>query len=213
MNRTTTVAALLATALAASATPAVATKLITGKDIRNGSVQEVDLDAKTRTKLANSGRPGPVGPQGERGATGATGIQGPKGTKGDDGADGARGPQGVPGQDGSRGSQGFVGPAGDTGATGPQGPQGPAGITASLSTYLVQGQARNREVTVTCQAGDLLLSVLPSYHQIDDDLHVDDILIEADNARTATVIFADDDNDGSPAIVSGVGVRAICLDR
>lgn len=143
MNRLTTIIALLAVALVASATPAVATHLITGKDIRdntvaskdirNGTVADADLSAGVRTKLENAGPRGPVGPQGERGPTGATGIQGPAGPRGADGADGK---DGEAGQDGRDGQEGPAGPVG------PQGPTGPAGPSADLNVKYVEDVAR-----------------------------------------------------------------------
>lgn len=142
--------ACLAAACLANA-PAIAARLITSKDIRNGTVQEVDLDAKVRTKLNNVGKPGPVGPQGERGATGATGIQGPRGPRGEQGSEGVPGPQGDRGFDGPRGQPGA------TGAQGPQGPAGPAGTSgihpATSATIQVGDTA-----TQTCPAGETVLS-------------------------------------------------------
>lgn len=123
MNRITRIilfsVAAIALALMVASAPAVATKLITGKDIRNGSVQELDLDAKTRTKLNNLAVPA-TGAQGERGATGATGIQGPKGSKGEQGEQGAS----VTGPQGDRGFDGKTGPVGPSGQPGPKGDPG-----------------------------------------------------------------------------------------
>jgi hypothetical protein len=84
----------------AAAGPA-AKKLLTGKDIKDGSIGIVDLSSSTRVGL--KGSRGPAGPQGSSGAQGA---------KGDTGAAGPAGP---------------AGPTGPTGATGPQGPAGPKG--------------------------------------------------------------------------------------
>ncbi len=72
---------------------AAAKTLITGKDIKDGSVHLVDLGTKTKAKL-----------QGSKGATGATGAKGATGATGATGADGAKGNQGNqgdPGRDGT----------------------------------------------------------------------------------------------------------------
>jgi hypothetical protein len=78
-----------------------AKKLLTGKDIKDGSIGIVDLSSATRVGLK-----GPAGPKG------------PTGTAG---------PQGEPGPAGPKGDTGPAGPKGETGATGPQGLQGPKG--------------------------------------------------------------------------------------
>lgn len=119
MKRLATILALLATALVASATPAVATHLITGKEIRNGSVAERDLSKGVQAKLRASGRPGPAGP------AGAPGIDGADGT---DGLNGSDGEPGAPGVDGADGADGVQGPRGETGERGPQGDPGPRGF-------------------------------------------------------------------------------------
>src|SRR5690242_19109983 len=62
---------------------AVAAKLITGKDVKNGSLQVKDLSAKARATLKGATGPqGPAGPAGADGATGATGAAGPAGAPG-----------------------------------------------------------------------------------------------------------------------------------
>src|SRR4051794_9441847 len=65
-----------------------AKKLITGKQIKDGSIAEKDLDRKLRAKLAASGTAGPAGPAGARGAPGGQGPQGDRGLPGQDGRDG-----------------------------------------------------------------------------------------------------------------------------
>ena len=96
-------------ALAASTATATATTMITGaqikngsvsgKDIRNGSLAKRDLSAAVRKRLR---RAGPA--SGPQGATGGQGAQGPRG-----------GP-GAPGRVGERGPAGPAGPAGPQGA-------------------------------------------------------------------------------------------------
>jgi hypothetical protein len=68
---------------------ATAAKLITGKDIKNGSIALKDLSKKARKTL-----------RGARGSQGIQGIAGPQG------------PQGIPGETGSQGPEGPAGPAG-----------------------------------------------------------------------------------------------------
>ncbi|MGD9694643.1 MAG: hypothetical protein AB7V42_03165 [Thermoleophilia bacterium] len=87
------IVALLAVVLAASGS-AVAAKLITGRDVKNGSLTGLDIRNRsiTMSDLARptiarlqAGKPGP------RGARGATGPRGPKGATGPRGATGAAG--------------------------------------------------------------------------------------------------------------------------
>ena len=84
-----------------------AKKLLTGKDIKDGSIGIVDLSSATR-----------VGLKGSKGPTGASGPQGPSGPKGDTGATGATGPTGPAGPAGVAGPQGLKGDTGAQGAPG-----------------------------------------------------------------------------------------------
>jgi hypothetical protein len=93
----------------AAAVPA-AKKLLTGKDIKDGSIGIVDLSSSTRAGL--------------KGPKGADGSQGPKGADGAKGDTGATGPQGAKGDTGAQGAPGDVGPRGAQGQQGIQGPQG-----------------------------------------------------------------------------------------
>lgn len=110
--------------MVASAATAGAAKLITGKQIKNGTVTSKDLSKEVRDQLAKAGIPGPQGPKGEAGSRGATGATGDSGSTG---AVGAPGPPGPPGLQGSPGG------AGATGATGPRGYSAwdpiPSGVT------------------------------------------------------------------------------------
>ena len=72
-------------ALLVSATSATAAFVVTSKNIKNGTIQTVDLSAKARQALK-----GTRGPRGLQGAMGLPGQTGPKGDKGD------RGPTGDP---------------------------------------------------------------------------------------------------------------------
>ena len=151
-------AAILAISGGASAG---AHSLLTGKDIRNGSIAERDLSASVRHKLAQRPLQGAQGPQG---ATGATGDTGPKGAQGVPGEAGPRGSQGEPGP---RGAQGLPGEAGPTGPVGPQGPkgdtgpQGPAGVnrTTEATDKLIHVSAQGTDsVTVECPGTDKAVS-------------------------------------------------------
>jgi Collagen triple helix repeat (20 copies) len=95
---------------------------LTGADIRNGSVSLNDLSRGTRAAI---GKPGAPGPRGDRRADGAAGPAG---------RDGATGPQGPPGKDGT----GLQGPAG------PAGPKGPAGESA-YDAWLAAGNSGTKE--------------------------------------------------------------------
>jgi hypothetical protein len=66
----------------ATAATAGAASLITGKQIKNGTISAKDLSKAVRKQLAKAGKSGPVGPQGPRGDIGAVGPVGPQGPTG-----------------------------------------------------------------------------------------------------------------------------------
>jgi hypothetical protein len=68
--------------LLATAGTATAARLITGKDIKNGTITRKDLSKALRAQLAKAGTPGPTGNAGPKGDTGS---QGPKGDTGPQG--------------------------------------------------------------------------------------------------------------------------------
>ena len=101
---------------------------LTGRDVKNGTIKTADVgngslsgfDVRDRSLTpadfsgsmqGPAGPAGRVGPQGLKGDTGAPGVPGPKGDRGEQGPVGATGP---------------VGPAG---LQGPQGPAGPRGVS------------------------------------------------------------------------------------
>ena len=87
------IAAVVA-AVVAAASGTAATIVVTSANIKNGTIQTVDISAKAKRALT-----GQRGPRGVAGATGAQGIQGPVGTQGPvgpQGPDGPKGPQGSP---------------------------------------------------------------------------------------------------------------------
>ena len=120
-------AAVAAISLAiGTAGTAGAAAVITGKQIKNGTIQAKDLSKKARAKL--EGATGPQGPQGQpgaqgiQGARGAQGVQGPRGAAGEDGLDGA---PGTPGANGAAGSALLMGNVAlQQGAVSWGGPQG-----------------------------------------------------------------------------------------
>ena len=113
---------------------ATAAKLITGKDVKNGSLtgKDVrnkslgvsDLSAKARASLR--GQAGLTGPTGPTGAAGAAGAKGDAGAMGPTGPQGEKGEKGEPGVQGEPGEQGIQGVQGEQGIQGVQGPIGPS---------------------------------------------------------------------------------------
>jgi hypothetical protein len=128
----TAVLLLLVVSLGVGGT-AAAVSMVTGKQIKDGTVRGRDVgngsltgaDVADRSLTAADFRgsvQGPAGPQGAAGPEGAAGPQGPVGPHG------AAGPKGDPGPQGPAGPAGAKGDKGATGDTGPQGPQGPQGV-------------------------------------------------------------------------------------
>lgn len=104
------IVAFIAIVLAMTGSAFAARSLITGADIKDGSISRADLSRRTVKSL-----------KGMRGPAGRDGSAGPKGAQGD------TGPQGPSGPAGPVGPAGPAGPRGDTGASGPQGDQGEQG--------------------------------------------------------------------------------------
>jgi Collagen triple helix repeat (20 copies) len=102
-------------ALGGTATAAGITS-VTSKQIKNGTIQLVDLNKRAAKKLR--GQRGPRGPVGPAGATGI-GVQGPQG------------PAGATGQ---------AGPAGPAGAQGPAGADGASPIFGRIDTLALTTQ-------------------------------------------------------------------------
>lgn len=137
----------IAAVLLASTGSAIAAKAITSKDIKNGTIQLVDLNPRARVALV-SGR-GPQGPPGANGVEGPSGAAGPAGLLG---PVGPAGPAGPPGATGAKGETGPPGPAGSSKAYFVTRSSGvnplPAAQTTVLSrsglpagSYLIGGQA------------------------------------------------------------------------
>ena len=90
--KTTLTAAIVAALVAAVAASAGTALVITSANIKNGTIQAVDISAKAKRSL--KGNRGPAGPAGVPGVNGAQGPQGPAGQQG---AQGVQGIQGTPG--------------------------------------------------------------------------------------------------------------------
>jgi Collagen triple helix repeat (20 copies) len=93
------IAAVVA-AVVASASGTAATIVVTSKNIKNGTIQTVDISAKAKRALrGNRGPRGLQGLAGVSGPQGPTGVPGPAGQAGAAGPEGPEGPQGPPGFD------------------------------------------------------------------------------------------------------------------
>jgi Collagen triple helix repeat (20 copies) len=85
-------------AVVAAASSTAATIVVTSKNIKDGTIQPVDLSPRTKAALR-----GQRGSRGLAGAPGQPGLQGPQGLQGatgPQGETGPEGPQGLPGEDG-----------------------------------------------------------------------------------------------------------------
>ena len=82
------IAAIVA-AVVAAASGTAATIMVTSKNIKNGTIQTVDISAKAKGAL--KGNRGPQGPSGLPGPHGLAGVAGPQGAKGDPGPEGPPG--------------------------------------------------------------------------------------------------------------------------
>ena len=76
-GRTGTALAFVLGALIATAATAGAASLITGKQIKDGTITAKDLSKALRAQIARTGAPGPQGPAGGDGAPGSKGDPGP----------------------------------------------------------------------------------------------------------------------------------------
>jgi hypothetical protein len=84
--------AAVVSATIAGTTATAATIVVTSKNIKNGTIQTVDISAKAKRALR-----GQRGLRGLRGAPGVIGAQGPIGPRGPAGSTGPAGPQGPAG--------------------------------------------------------------------------------------------------------------------
>jgi hypothetical protein len=79
---TITVAAVVFGLGAAGTVGAAADRLVTSRDIKDGTIKTSDLSAPVKKALAKPGRQGPTGPSGISGAPGPRGEAGPQGPAG-----------------------------------------------------------------------------------------------------------------------------------
>jgi hypothetical protein len=174
-----TIVAFLIGVFIATAGTATAAKVITGRDIRNGSITEKDLSVALRQKLSvqviegpkgeagakgDTGSTGPAGAagvagaagaKGDAGAAGADGAQGAKGDAGDPGAPGADGADGTNGTNGAQGIQGIQGPKGDKGETGATGPAGTASVTVRFGPPVTIDALSAGRAEATCATDEV----------------------------------------------------------
>ena len=85
--------AAVVSAVIASTTATAATIVVTSKNIKNGTIQTVDISAKAKRAL--KGNRGPAGRRGLPGVQGSPGLLGPQGPPGAPGAQGPPGPAGI----------------------------------------------------------------------------------------------------------------------
>ena len=86
MQMKSAVIAAIVAAVVAAASGTAATIVVTSKNIKNGTIQTVDISANAKRALK--------GNRGTRGAAGAPGIPGPQGVQGQQGVQGPQGPPG-----------------------------------------------------------------------------------------------------------------------
>ncbi len=111
----------VAAVLALTAGTATAAKLITGKDVKNGSLTGKDIKNKSLgvSDLSSNARASLRGQTGATGAAGLPGAAGAAGAKGEAGLMGPTGPKGDAGEPGKPGEQGIQGNQGEQGPMGP----------------------------------------------------------------------------------------------
>ena len=116
---------------------------ITTKDVKNKTLKVKDFSSRTRTKLTGpQGEPGPTGPTGPAGSIGDIGPIGPTGPAGPIGLTGATGPVGPTGLPGADGLPGLPGPTGPTGPVGPTGLPGADGVDG-VSGYVLASDSQS----------------------------------------------------------------------
>ena len=115
--------------------------LITGAQIRDGSVESRDI------------KNGTIGRADIAGAA----LSSLRGARGPAGPAGAAGPAGVQGQQGVAGPQGPQGPQGPSGPQGPQGLPGSVNFTYAWSDWTPVPAGQNRFAAASCPAGSTAL--------------------------------------------------------
>jgi Collagen triple helix repeat (20 copies) len=149
---------MLMTALVAlfgvSGTAVAAKRLVTGADIKNGSITSVDLAKSTHDAL--QGKKGDSGSKGAGGARGVVGARGARGYSGAIGSQGAAGSNGLNGNQGIQGATGSPGTDGTNGTNGTDGAQGIPGIAAVryFATVASDGTLSTSRVSGVSQASE-----------------------------------------------------------
>jgi hypothetical protein len=146
--------------LLVAAGTAGAAQMLTGADIKNGSLTGADVkDRSLGSKdLSAAGMAALKGEDGAAGPAGAAGLQGPKGEIGPAGPRGATGPAGPAGPKGDTGAIGAKGAAGTQGPVGPAGPQGPQGTFGAVTARSDDWQVASGEFgweNVSCNEGEV----------------------------------------------------------
>ena len=150
------VIACLALSIALGGTASAAV-LITGKEVKDGSLSGRDIANRSLTGLDVRDRSlTPLDFNGSvQGPAGTAGPQGPKGDGGQQGPAGASGPQGPKGDRGEQGPAGASGPAGPAGPAGTQGPSGVSGWEFRTAGVDInpRAAASHTQWQVNCPAG------------------------------------------------------------
>ena len=141
MFRSRSVAVLAGAAVLVGATSfgAVASSLVTSRDIKDDTITSADIkdstvrlaDINDNTVARLAGQDGKDGVDGKDGINGVDGKDGINGVDGNDGAPGAPGADGKDGINGVDGKDGAQGPQGEPGIQGERGPKGEPGDPAS----------------------------------------------------------------------------------
>jgi hypothetical protein len=133
-KRTIVAAAAVGLLVGVPTAGAAGVDLITGKDVKDGSIHLKDLTKGAQNKIKSHA----IGAQGAQGPTGAKGNPGAPGQNGAPGPTGAKGNPGAPGQNGAPGPQG------------PRGPEGFAGAFYAKAVYNLGDTNAGAIATVAC---------------------------------------------------------------
>jgi hypothetical protein len=147
---------------------AYAAKLVTGADIKDGSISTNDLSKKAKVSLkgdrgikgnvGTKGNKGDRGSKGRLGMTGAQGVAGAAGVQGTAGVTGVQGAAGVPGVQGAAGTNGLAGTPGGNGAPGANGSDGTDGTDGVNAVRYFAAVSANGTLSGTQVIGVLAIS-------------------------------------------------------
>lgn len=218
------VVACVAVILATTGSAFAAKALITGRDIKDGSISRADLSNSTVRYL--KGKRGPAGKNGQDGSVGPRGPQGSAGPAGPQGPAGPTGPRGATGDTGARGADGPAGPPGQafvinfyTGTT-PIDVRTPLGLTSTGPTTS-EGVNLTQGGGIALSPGEYMVDVMVSFTDPSSDPAVEygvarlflgntalvDPLVTSPTGGFAdsdtTLVTADVPDSGNPAQASG----------